>query len=154
MRNGLSVLVMIVLCGLSAYGLTVAAAEEPVEEEKSEEQAEGDEPGILSRPIYVAIKPAFIVNYGGVGKLKYLKLEISLRVADISASNAARHHMPLLRDHLVTLFSRQTDEDIDTRDAKEQLRLAALAGVQKVLMDEDGEQGVTNLFFSHFIVQR
>ena len=122
----------------------------------AEEEAEGGEeaPAVLERPIYVPVKPAFVVNYGGPGKLKYLKLEISLRVKDTNSSNAARHHMPLIRDYLVKIFSRQMDEDIDTQQGKERLRLAALEGIQNILMEEDGEQGITNLFFNNFVIQR
>lgn len=118
------------------------------------EEGEGDAPAVLERPIYVPVKPAFVVNYGGPGKLQYMKVEISLRVIDTSASNAARHHMPLIRDYLVRMLSRQTDEDIDTLEGKERLRVAALEGVQNVIMEEDGEQGVTDLFFNNFVVQR
>ncbi len=143
-KNMPSVLLLLAFTWVSVCAM---AAEE-------EAAAEGDAPAVLERPIYVPVKPAFVVNYGGPGKLKYLKLEISLRVADTSASNAARHHMPLIRDYLVRLFSRQLDEDIETQESKERLRLSALEGVQQVLMDEDGEQGVTNLFFSNFVIQR
>jgi len=95
-----------------------------------------------------------VVNYGGEGKLQYMKIEISIRVEDVSSANAARHHMPLLRDGLVKLFSRQTDADIDTPDGKERLRLTALKVIQDIIEEEDGEQGVINLFFSHFVVQK
>lgn len=131
--------------------VTVFAAEESVVEET--ESTEGDQ-SVFAKPIYVPIKPAFVVNYGGEGKLQYLKIEVSLRMENVSASNAARHHMPLLRDYLVSLFSRQTNADIDTPDGKEALRQRALKGVQDVLVAEEGEQGVINLFFSHFIVQK
>lgn len=123
-------------------------------DEEPKEGGDGESPALFERPIYVAIKPAFVVNYGGEGKLKYMKVEISLRVENTHSSHGVRHHMPLLRDYLVSLFSRQMDEDISTTDGKERLRVAALEGVQKVLMDEDGEQGVKDLFFNHFVVQR
>jgi flagellar FliL protein len=124
------------------------------EDEAAEESTEGESPGVFMRPIYVPVKPAFVINYGGNGKLQYMKIEISLRVEDASSANAARHHMPLVRDALVKLFSRQTDADIDTPDGKERLRLRALKAVQDMIMEEDGEQGVINLFFSHFVVQK
>jgi flagellar FliL protein len=54
----------------------------------------------------------------------------------------------------VKLFSRQTDADIDTPDGKERLRLRALKTVQDMIMEEEGEQGVINLFFSHFVLQK
>jgi flagellar protein FliL len=142
--------VVFMILALSLCSVGLYAAEEQVPEEEVKEGATA----IFDKPMYVSIKPAFVVNYGGTGKLQYLKIEISLRVVDVHASNAVRHHMPLIRDYLVSLFSRQVDEDIATQEGKEQLRLTALAGVQKVLMDEDGEQDVKDLFFSHFIVQR
>lgn len=120
----------------------------------AEEEADSETPAVLERPIYVPVKPAFIVNYGGPGKLKYMKLELSLRVLDTNSSNAARHHMPLIRDYLVKLFSRQSDADIETSEGKERLRQAALKGVQDLLLSEDGEQGVSNLYFNNFVVQK
>jgi len=139
---------IVVLFALVAIMPAYGADEEPKEGE------DGESAALFERPIYVPIKPAFVVNYGGEGKLRYMKVEISLRVVDTHSSHGVRHHMPLLRDHLVSLFSRQTDENIATKDGKERLRIAALEGVQQVLMDEDGEQGVKDLFFSHFVVQR
>ncbi len=137
---------------LLAVILLVIAMVPPVHAEEDKEG--GEAPALLSRPIYVPVKPAFVVNYGGPGKLKYFKLEISLRVQDTSASNAARHHMPLIRDYLVKLFSSRTDADVDTLEGKERLRQSALEGIQKLLLEEDGEQGVTDLFFNNFVVQR
>jgi flagellar FliL protein len=131
------------------FPMSVWSADEVVEE-----STEGEAAGVFVRPIYVPVKPAFVINYGGSGKLQYMKIEISLRVENASSANAARHHMPLVRDALVKLFSRQTDADIDTPDGKERLRLRALKTVQDMIMEEEGEQGVINLFFSHFVVQK
>ncbi|MBX2808976.1 MAG: flagellar basal body-associated FliL family protein [Cellvibrionaceae bacterium] len=122
--------------------------------EEDESSAEGEGPAIMQRPIYVPVKPAFVVNYGRPGKLKYLKLDVSLRVKDTASSNAIRHHMPLIRDYLVREFSRIEDEDIDSQEGKEAVRIAALAGVKALLLEEDGEEGVTDLFFNNFVVQR
>lgn len=116
--------------------------------------AEEEDPAVLSRPIYVPVKPAFVVNYGEPGRLKYLKLEISLRVKDTPASNSVRHHMPLIRDFLVREFSNLTDEDVDTQTGKESVRVSALEGLQALILEEDGEQGITDLFFNTFVVQR
>jgi flagellar FliL protein len=113
-----------------------------------------DKPALFTKPLYVPIKPAFVINYGGRGKLKYMKIELTVWVEDTEASNAVRHHLPLIRDYFVSLFSRQTDEDIDTMIGKERLRKTALAGLKTLLLEEDGEEGVIDLFFAHFIVQR
>lgn len=145
MRNALQVIAVTMGIILSTFAINGLA---------EDEKKEGDEPAIFAKPLYIPIKPALVVNYGGDGKLKYLKAEMSLRVEDTAASNAVRHHLPLIRDYLVMLLSRQRDEDIDTQAGKERLREKALEGVQKLLEEEDGEQGVLNLFFVHFVVQR
>jgi flagellar FliL protein len=142
MQKSLQAVIVMIMIALATYA-TNGMAEEEVEE-----------PAIFSKPLYIPIKPALVVNYGGQGKLKYIKVEISLRVKDTAASNAVRHHLPLIRDYMVSLFSRQSDEDVDTVEGKERLRATALAGVKTLLLEEDGEEGVLDLFFVHFVVQR
>jgi len=123
-------------------------------DDEKETEAEGVEAAVLARPIYIPVKPAFVVNYGGPGKLKYIKLEVSLRAKDTVSSNAIRHHMPLIRDYLVREFSQLSDIDVDTQQGKEAVRVAALAGVKALLQEEDGEEGVNGLYFNNFVVQR
>lgn len=136
------------------FTLSAQASEEKKEETDKPTEDKLEEPALLSRPIYVPIKPAFVVNYGEPGKLKYLKLEISLRVKDTTSSNAVRHHMPLIRDYLVRAFSRLKDEDIDTQAGKEKIRRQAAEGIRELLIEEDGEEGITDLFFNNFVIQR
>lgn len=108
-----------------------------------------------SQSRYVDMKPAFIANYGGKGKLRYLKTEVSLRVSgDDAGENSVRHHMPQLRHVIVMLLTQQNDEDINTMEGKELLRQNALAQVQEVLEGENGESYVDDLLFTSFIVQR
>lgn len=105
-------------------------------------------------PIYIPLQPPFVVNYGGVGRLKYLKAELSVRVQDGDAAGAVRHHMPYIRNNIVLLFSRQTDETLDTQAGKEALRQAALDEVRAILEAESGVGGVVDLYFENFVVQK
>jgi flagellar FliL protein len=102
---------------------------------------------------YVDLKPAFVTNYGGVGRLRYLKTDIALRI-ESQGIPGIRHHMPQLRHTLVMLLSRQTEEDLSTMEGKELLRQNALEAVRNVLLEEDGEQYVHDLLFKSLIVQR
>lgn len=107
---------------------------------------------------YINLKPAFVVNYGGPGPLRYLKTEIALRVGGGDKGPIAiRHHMPYIRDKLVMLLSKATDEDVSSMEGKEKLRHEALKAVQQVLRKEEGPGGekyVVDLLFDSFIVQR
>jgi flagellar FliL protein len=120
------------------------------DEDKSE-----DKSGTPMSAIYVPVIPAFVVNYGGQGKLKYIKLEVSLRVKDTLSSNSVRHHMPLIRDYLVREFSRLDDVDIDTQQGKELVRTQAFEGVKALLVEEEGDAvEIIGLYFNDFVVQR
>jgi len=103
--------------------------------------------------MYVDLKPAFVVNYGGVGKLRYLKTSITLRI-DGRGQSGLRKHMPYIRHTLVMLLTRASDEDMSSMEGKEMLRQNALAAVQGVLEAEEGQHFITDLLFSSFIVQR
>ena len=139
------------LCLCLVFGGHVYAQEEVAEPETSAEEGEVD-PG--EQAIYVPLKPPFVVNYGGAGPLKYLKTDISVRVNDVGVANSIRHHLPLIRNNLVMLFSAQTDESLQSQSARDSLRKEALNEVRSVLKMEDQVEGVVDLYFNSFVVQR
>jgi flagellar FliL protein len=117
--------------------------------------AEGDgEAAVAERAIYIPIKPAFVVNYGGAGRLKYLKAEVSVRVRGSSAANSIRHHMPYIRNNLILLFSSQMEENLDNQEGKELLRQAALQEITNILVAEEGVSDVEDLYFNQLVIQR
>ncbi len=82
---------------------------------------------------YLPIKPPLIINYGGVGKIKFIKVEISMRVESNLHAVEVTHHMPLIRDTLIMLFSGMTDEQVSSAEGKEQMRQQALAKINEVV---------------------
>lgn len=156
----ISALFLVLLVSLTS---AVSAQEEAAEGEAAEEVKEGEEAGEegedgMALPntgsIYIPLKPAFVVNYGGAGRLKYIKTDISLRLQDSAAANSVRHHMPFIRNNLVMLFAAQSDESIGSQEGKEALRQEALQEVQNVLQQEDRQDGVIDLYFNSFLIQK
>ena len=82
---------------------------------------------------YIAIKPPLVVNYGGPGRVKYIKAELSLRTEDAHNAQEVSHHMPLIRDTLIMLISSVTDEQMASGEGKEKMRLEALAKINEAL---------------------
>ncbi|HOY23126.1 MAG TPA: flagellar basal body-associated FliL family protein [Cellvibrio sp.] len=82
---------------------------------------------------YIPIKPHLVVNYGGTGKVKYIKAELSLRTEDMHSAQEVSHHMPLVRDTLIMLISSVTDEQMASPEGKEKMRLEALEKINTVL---------------------
>lgn len=153
------VLGLLILASVSAP--VVWAEEAESEASVSVESADGEvdadkgaEGAVAAKPIYIPLKPPFVVNYGGPGRLKYLKTELSVRVDSAKAARALRHHMPLIRNSLVLLFSRQTDADLNTLEGKELLRQNALTEIRVLLENEEGSSGVVDLYFNNLIIQK
>ncbi|BFM09570.1 flagellar basal body-associated FliL family protein [Halioxenophilus aromaticivorans] len=117
--------------------------------------AQDEEEGGESQPsaVYVPLRPSFVVNYGGAGRMRYIKADITVRAKDTPTADQIRYHMPYIRNNIVLLLSKQTDEAIDTQEGKEILRQAALQEVHLVLEAEEEESGATDLYFDNFIVQ-
>jgi flagellar FliL protein len=118
------------------------------------EGAESGEAAVLKRAIYIPIKPPFVVNYGGKGRLRYMKASVSLRVSDTAGANSVRHHMPYIRNNLILLFSSQTEDRLDNQEGKELLRQEALAEIAAILEQEDGENKVEDLYFNQLVIQK
>ncbi|GAA5315908.1 MAG: hypothetical protein AseanaTS_11130 [Candidatus Pelagadaptatus aseana] len=117
-------------------------------------RAQDGEAPVVQRAIYIPIKPAFVVNYGGAGRLKYMKAELSVRVRGTGAANSIRHHMPYIRNNLILLFSRQMEENLDNQEGKELLRQEALQEIHNILIAEDGASDVEDLYFNQLVIQR
>ncbi|UTF58874.1 flagellar basal body-associated protein FliL [Gilvimarinus sp. DA14] len=128
-----------VLLGLTLLSLVALAQEK-------EEVVEGS--------IYIPMQPPFVVNYGGEGRLKYLKTELTLRVNDVHTAAAVRHHMPLLRNAMVMLFSRQSEESITTQEGVALLRETAKEEIIALLEAEQGAADVLEVYFNNLIVQK
>ena len=66
------------------------AAAETGEETPEGEAAEGEgelSVAVNAGNIYIPLKPEFVVNYGGAGRLRYLKADIAVRLADSKVAN-------------------------------------------------------------------
>ncbi|MBU2886328.1 flagellar basal body-associated FliL family protein [Gilvimarinus agarilyticus] len=115
---------------------------------------EGSEEDVVEGSIYIPMEPPFVVNYGGAGRLKYLKTELSLRVHDVHTASAVRHHMPLIRNTIVMLLSRQSEESITTTDGVERLRQTAKKEIIALLEAEQNAAEVLEVYFNNLIVQK
>jgi flagellar FliL protein len=114
----MKLLIQCVLLGLSFTGLAWASSSGPK---------------FTQGVNYIDVTPPLIVNYGGTGKMRYIKAEISIRTEDMKSAEEITHHLPLIRDKLISILSQQTEDSVATAEAKEKLRLFALAEVNKAV---------------------
>lgn len=98
----------------------------------------GSGPKVAEGVNYIPLEPALVVNYGGPGKARFIKAELSLRAENAADATEIMHHLPLIRDRLVSILSAQTEEAISTAEGKEYLRAYALAEINKALLKVEG----------------
>jgi flagellar protein FliL len=142
-------------------GLTVVAAPDAVFAQDAAPAADAEAEAAAAaaplkpQPIYVPLEPAFVVNYGGEGRLRYIKANLTARFSTTEAADAAKLHLPYLRNNLLRLLASQTDETLSSQAGKEALRQQALTEIRQLLKLESGlESGVEDLLFTTFIVQK
>lgn len=87
---------------------------------------------------YIAVTPPLVVNFGGPGKVRFIKAELSLRAENAADATEVMHHLPLIRDRLVSILSAQTEEVVNTAEGKEYLRVYALSEINKALLEVEG----------------
>ena len=133
----------------------VTAFFSPFLQAEENENGGGEEGEAEVQAIYLPIKPAFVVNYGGAGRLRYIKTDVSVRVADIAAANAVRFHMPYVRNSLLMLLASQTSEIVSSQEGKEKIRRDALKEIRDIIETEESlpRSDVVEVFFNNFIVQ-
>ncbi|SDU28594.1 flagellar basal body-associated FliL family protein [Halopseudomonas salegens] len=102
---------------------------------------------------YVELTPSFVGTIGSGPRIQYLRADVALRATDADAVSRIEHHDPLIRNALVSLFARQTAEDLTSMQGKEDLRNEALARVQAVLEEEEGQPLVSDLLFTNLLTQ-
>lgn len=135
-------LLMVLALSVSTIGSTAAMAEDEEDEELTPES------------IYVPIEPAMVTNYGGPGRLRYMSVEVSLRVSGIPGEESVKRHMPLIKDALLNLFAIQTNDSIGSAEGKEALRVTSYDQVTSLLSEEDNESLLEDLLFTGFVVYR
>jgi len=101
---------------------------------------------------YIELKP-FVANFGTGTKLRFVKCEITIQVTSEAAHYAVNMHMPHIRNDIVFLLSGQSEESMKTIEAQRTLAKQALKQVQNLLVLEEGEAYVNDLFFTSFVMQ-
>lgn len=101
---------------------------------------------------YIELKP-FVSNFVSPGKLRFLKCEVTIQVSSPEAHHAVNYHKPEIRHEMLMLLSSKQEEELKTVDAQHLLAQEALAKVQQVLLAEEGEAFVADLFFTSFVMQ-
>ena len=138
---------------LFTLALTSALVLAPVQHSAASSAAPA--PGSTSEFPSVELSPSFVTNYDGGGRLRYLKVDVSVRTKR-PADEMLRHHMPYIRSRLIELFSSQLEENLTSTDGKEHLREQTLEEIRAAIdyLEGSGSADILEVFFTSYVIQQ
>lgn len=107
----------------------------------------------LSDTQYVPLKPGFVTNYGGPGRLKYVRVDMTLMVDGVSSQNVVQQQLPLVRNAIVMNLARQSENNVVTPNGQERIRQQLLQTLNEALTFEVGQPLIVEVLFTNFIYQ-
>ena len=116
---------------------------------KGEKGTENGEEVVVQGNIIVPLE-SIVVNLGGVGSGRYLRVLINLEVENAGAQNTIKEKFVMLRDEMISLLSTKTAKEIETEGSLLGLRLEIKNILNAVL--GTGET-IKKVYFSDFIIQ-
>jgi len=128
------------------------------DQEKNSETAELSEPENTEsaeqagETIYHAMTPPFMVNFSE-GKIKILKIAISVMAKGDEVVDAVKNHDPLIRNNILMMLSAQNPEMLKTTDSKEALQASIKEEINKVLAERKVSSKVEDVFFTDLVMQ-
>ena len=102
--------------------------------------------------IYHDMTPPFMVNFSE-GKIKILKIAISVMAKGDEVIDAVKKHDPLIRNNILMMLSAQNPEMLKTTDSKEALQASIKEEINKVLAERKVSSKVEDVFFTDLVMQ-
>ena len=133
-------------------GSNGSSTEEMAEEEMMEDGEMMEEP-MMKDSIYHDLHPAFVANFSGTSKKKYMQVYVVAMAHEQSVIDDLKLHMPAVRNNILMTLSKKTSDEVATVEGKEMLRKEVLESVQKTMAEKTGEEGIQDLYFTKFVAQ-
>jgi flagellar FliL protein len=111
---------------------------------------EGEGKADAAGPQYLPLE-GVLVNLEG--RRHYLRVEIQLLVDDGAHAAKIKEHLAPIRHALIMLLSGHNPEQIAQAEEREKLRQAAKAEITKVLAARHADKGLTDVFFTDYLIQ-
>ncbi len=157
----LGVILLIALGGTAGFFLGVFD-DEPAQSGSSE-SADGKDGGKSSAAdedsaanlelTYWPLEPPFVLNFEGKSKARYMQIGLEAAMNNEKTFAAVKKHLPVIRSEIVLLLSGQKYEEMVTPEGKEQLRAELIEVINTVLKQRKTKKGITNIYFTSFVMQ-
>jgi flagellar FliL protein len=101
---------------------------------------------------YFGFEPDIITNYiNNNKKLGYIRITAELMVKDVSNVEVVEHHAPLLRDAIIGVLSKESEETIRSLTGREEVRLKCVREIKRLLKKETGNEIIRDVLFTKYL---
>jgi len=117
--------------------------------QKEEQAASTDMPAI-----YFPLEPAFVVNFKDRGRTRFLQVTMDVMSTNQAIIDEMQKHMPLIRNNILILLSKQDGELLQSGDGKEKIREVILKELQEIMTEKTGLVNTVNeIYITSYVTQ-
>ena len=103
---------------------------------------------------YFTLEPDLTTNFYTKGqRLGYIQVRIDIMVANSMDLPLIELHQPLIRDAVVELLGKQSEDAIKSLAGRENLRKTLVEQLNNILLPETGRTLIADLLFTKYIYQ-
>jgi flagellar FliL protein len=103
---------------------------------------------------YFTLEPELTTNFHTEGKkIGYVQVRIDIMVGDSNDLFIIEHHQPLIRDAVVELLGKQSEDVIKSLAGREQIRKTLVENLNNLLLVETGKAVIADLLFTKYLYQ-
>lgn len=102
--------------------------------------------------VYYGFEPQIVTNYTAVKKkIGYVRLTVELMIEGPSNFEVVEHHAPLLRDAIIDIIGKQTEDKIKSIKGRAEILKQCEDKVKSLLTEETGKPLVKKLLFTQWL---
>ncbi|UTZ22890.1 flagellar basal body-associated protein FliL [Vibrio campbellii] len=103
---------------------------------------------------YFTLEPDLTTNFYTKGnKLGYVQVRMDIMVMSQHDLAVIEHHQPLIRDAVIELLGKQTEDTIKSLSGREDLRKTLVKELNETLLPETGKTIIADLLFTKYLYQ-
>ena len=144
---------LLVVGGGAGGGAYFFATKNASQSEAAGEESQEVAAQLPSEAHYVALEPAFTVNFEQEGQAQFLQLSLQAMTRDPKVAEVIERNMPMIRNNLVLIFAARSSNDLDTPEGREAFREETRIGIQEVVSGEGSDGEVEAVYFTSFVMQ-
>ena len=102
---------------------------------------------------YFGFEPDIVINYISYSnkKMGYMRVSVDLMLDNTADIAIVEHHTPLLRDALIEILSKESEENIKSLIGREEIRAKCAKKLKSLLKEETGQEIIRDVLFTKYL---